>query len=135
FDGGAVVVAVQPFALVPLVANKVPGTEGQVVLGDPDFVVFSSHRRIPATALPPPADRRGRSVRLMALYTRRLRSAIRRGANGVRRTSCAGRRQAERDATGSPFGACMGGFLGMAWRFRHDPIRRPTEGSGLRRSP
>ena len=44
FDGGAVVVAVQPFALVALVADEVPRAEDQVVLGDADFVVFSHDR-------------------------------------------------------------------------------------------
>src|SRR5262249_3291829 len=39
--GRAVVVAVQPFALVALVADEVPGAENQVVLGDPDLEAFS----------------------------------------------------------------------------------------------
>ena len=42
-DGGAVVVAVQPFALVALVADEVAGAEDEMVLGDADLVVFGRH--------------------------------------------------------------------------------------------
>ena len=46
-DGGAVVVAVQPLALVALVADEVAGAEDEVVLGDADLEAFShgSHPR------------------------------------------------------------------------------------------
>jgi hypothetical protein len=39
-DGGAVVVAVQPLAPVPLVADEMPAAKDQVVLGDADFVAL-----------------------------------------------------------------------------------------------
>src|SRR5439155_10743119 len=39
-DGGAVVVAVEAFALVAFVADEVPGAEDQVVLGDADVEAF-----------------------------------------------------------------------------------------------
>src|SRR5262249_39810943 len=43
FDGRAVIVPVQPFALVSLVADEVPRAEDQVIFGDPDFVTFAAH--------------------------------------------------------------------------------------------
>src|SRR5262249_17912182 len=37
FDGGPVIVAVEPLALVAFVADKVPGTEDEMVLGNTDL--------------------------------------------------------------------------------------------------
>ena len=42
-DGGAVVVAVQPFALAAVVGDEVAGAEDQVVLGDADGVALGGH--------------------------------------------------------------------------------------------
>ena len=43
FDGGAVVVAVEPLALVAAVADEVPAAEHQVVFGDADFEALGRH--------------------------------------------------------------------------------------------
>src|SRR5262249_45462925 len=43
-DGGAVIVAVQPLALVALVADEVPGAENQVVFRDADLEALSHDR-------------------------------------------------------------------------------------------
>lgn len=43
FDGGAIVMAVKPFAFVALITDEMPGTKDEMILRDADQESFSAH--------------------------------------------------------------------------------------------